>query len=71
MKSQFQYCVVCATNLHVLCVFRLIIVLYPQAHAMHPQLLGLSLSFYAATTQWLVQLVQAGRDEVFPLPLQV
>ena len=44
-----------------------------QAHAMHPQLLGHSLSFYTATTQWLVQLLQqqAGQDGVFPLPRQV
>lgn len=39
-----------------------------QAHAMHPQLLEVSLSFYTATTQWLVRLVQGTQEEPLPLP---
>lgn len=41
-----------------------------KAHATHPQLLELCLTFYTATSIWLVELVKQDRQELFPLPQQ-
>ncbi len=38
---------------------------------MDPQLLELCLTFYTATSIWLVQLVKQQRSSVYPLPNQV
>ena len=35
---------------------------------MHPQLLELSMRFYAATAIWLIELIKRESEQLFPIP---